>query len=213
MSDKLTLRPPGLESKFSTPSDSAEDESAPERIDFLSGVRRGIKKLGSISGPHHRPANIQVVERFSPALSPAATTPEISPASAGSDSTQYRRPKRHAPSASDSILEKPLPKTPSALPVEELLQTTSALNSPFTPAPPDTPKPVVLMSRQAMSGSRTSTMDSATSGPGQSQMYASGFKPPSSAYLSDMSGKSSYLEYTIFSQTCTFPSTRSKRSH
>ncbi|KAG4417137.1 hypothetical protein IFR04_009706 [Cadophora malorum] len=180
MAEKLTLRPPGaLESKFSSsPNESADEEPYPEKNDFLSGVRRGIKKLGSISGPHNRPANIQVGER----LSPASTPLDPSPASAGT--SQFRRPKRHAPSASDSILEKPLPRTPSALPVEELLQGATYHNPYF----PETSKSAAPMSRQAMSGSRTSTMDSATSGPGQSQMYASGFKPPSSSYLSDMGG-------------------------
>ena len=154
MAEKLTLRPPGaLESKFSSsPNESADEEPYPEKNDFLSGVRRGIKKLGSISGPHNRPANIQVGER----LSPASTPLDPSPASAGT--SQFRRPKRHAPSASDSILEKPLPRTPSALPVEELLQGATYHNPYF----PETSKPAVPMSRQAMSGSRTSTMDSAT---------------------------------------------------
>jgi hypothetical protein len=178
MSDKLTLQPTtgSLESKFSTPSDSAEEENStqsPER-DFLAGVRRGIKRLGSISGGHHRPSNIQTGEASSSA------NPDSAPASAGSD--RPRRIKKHARSTSDLNREKPLPKTPLSPPVEELLRR------PFSP--PDTPKPFASMSRPAMSGSRTSTMDSSTSAT-ETQMYASGFKPASTTYLASMNNSQS----------------------
>jgi hypothetical protein len=178
MSDKLTLRPTtgSLESKFSTPSDSAEEENSaqsPER-DFLAGVRRGIKRLGSISGGHHRPSNIQTGEASSSA------NPDPAPASAGSE--RPRRIKKHARSTSDLNREKPLPKTPLSPPIEELLQR------PFSP--PDTPKPFASMSRPAMSGSRTSTMDSSISAT-ETQMYASGFKPASSTYLASMNNTQS----------------------
>ncbi|KUJ18740.1 uncharacterized protein LY89DRAFT_643198 [Mollisia scopiformis] len=167
MTDKLTLRPQGsLESKFSDHSDSAaEEEVSPERKDFFTGVRRGIKKLGSISGPHNRPSNIQVGERSSPDPTP------------GSADSERARRKKHAPSTSDLSREKPLPKTPLSPPVELLLQ------NPFSP--PDTPKPFASMSRPAVGGSRTSTMDSTTSMTA-TQMYASGYKPASSTYLADM---------------------------
>jgi hypothetical protein len=178
MSDKLTLWPTtgSLESKFSTPSDSAEEENSaqsPER-DFLAGVRKGIKRLGSISGGHHRPSNIQTGEASSPA------NPDSAPASAGSE--RPRRIKKHARSTSDLNREKPLPKTPLSPPVEELLQRSFS--------PPDTPKPFASMSRPAMSGSRTSTMDSSTSAT-ETQMYASGFKPASSTYLASMNNSQS----------------------
>jgi hypothetical protein len=178
MSDKLTLRPTtgSLESKFSTPSDSAEEENSaqsPER-DFLAGVRRGIKRLGSISGGPHRPSNIQTGEASSSA------NPDSAPASAGSE--RPRRIKKHARSTSDLNREKPLPKTPLSPAVEELLQRSFS--------PPDTPKPFASMSRPAMSGSRTSTMDSSTSVT-ETQMYAGGFKPASSTYLASMNNSQS----------------------
>ncbi|KAF8852810.1 hypothetical protein BDZ45DRAFT_807145 [Acephala macrosclerotiorum] len=178
MSDKLTLRPQGsLESKFSDHSDSAaEEEVSPERKDFFTGVRRGIKKLGSISGANHRPLNIQVGERHTGTPDPAPTP--------GSADLERSRRKKHAPSASDLSREKPLPKTPISPPVEQLLQT------PFSP--PDTPKPFATMSRPAVNGSRTSTMDSTTSMT-SAQMYAIGYKPASSTYLADMSSSQGSL--------------------
>ncbi|KAL2061347.1 hypothetical protein VTL71DRAFT_7620 [Oculimacula yallundae] len=184
MADKLTLEPLGaFESRFSSPDNSADDEPVPEKNGYLRGVGRGIRrKLGSISGPHSRPAHIQLGERqLGERLSPASTPPAASPALS---TTQYRRPPRHIPTPSESILEKPLPRTPSALsfgsPSEELSLQTSYF--------PDFTKSAAPMSRQAINGSRTSTMDSATSGPGQSQMYSNGFKHPSSSFLSDMGG-------------------------
>ncbi|KAH8748839.1 hypothetical protein BGZ57DRAFT_141701 [Hyaloscypha finlandica] len=181
MADKLTLRPTAsLESKFSTPSDSAAEEEnnlpSPDRGDFFSGVRRGIKKLGSISGSQSRPTNIRTGDRSTSA------TPDPAPASAGSEIS--RRIKKHARSTSDLNREKPLPKTPASPPLELLLQT------PFSP--PDTPKAFASMSRPAMSGSRTSTMDS-TSSTTATQMYASGFKAPSTTYLADMSSNQSSI--------------------
>ena len=173
MSEKLTL----LESKFSTPSDSATDDEgavpSPEKGDFLAGVRRGIKKLGSVSGGRSKPTNVQTGERAKSA------TPDPTPTSASSEKRSPRSPRlrKHERSTSSLNREKPLPKTPASPTVEQLLQ------SPFSP--PDTPKAFASMSRPAVSGSRTSTMDSTTSIP--SQMYASGFKPASSTYLADMS--------------------------
>lgn len=70
MSDKLTLRPPtasgsgnltgSLESRFDT-----DDDDEFSRVDFFGGVRRGIKKLGSISGASHRPAHLQLYNHSS----------------------------------------------------------------------------------------------------------------------------------------------------
>jgi hypothetical protein len=177
MSDKLTLRQQGsLESKFSTTSGSAgEDDNYPPSLDkgdFLWGVRRGIRKLGSVSG-RSTPFNIQVGERS------VTATPDSALRSAGFE--RYHG-KKHDRSTSDSNREKPLPKTPLSPPVEELLQ------NPFDP--PDTPKVFESMSRPAMSGSRTSTMDSSTSG---ASIYAAGFKPASNTYLADMSSSQGSL--------------------
>ena len=174
MTDKLTSRPTGLlESKLLTSTDSnTEDEppqSSPER-DFFQGVRRGIKKFGSISGGAHRPKDIQIGERL--------TTPGAE--AAGRDASRSPQQPKHARSASSLNVEKPLPKTPASPPVEQLLQ------KPFSP--PETPKAFTSMSRSAMSGSRTSTMDSSTSGP-STQMYTGGSKP--NTYMQDMSSSQS----------------------
>src|SRR5438045_9738853 len=109
MADKLTLRPSGaLESRFSDPSDSAAEEDLnPERKDFFTGVRRGIRKLGSISGAHNRPSNIQTGGDRDREKSSATATPDLTPGSADSS-----RRKKHAPSSSDLSRAKPLPKTP-----------------------------------------------------------------------------------------------------
>lgn len=180
MSDKLTLRPSGsFDSKFSTPSDSATDDET-ERGDFLAGVRKGIRRLGSISGGRHRPTNIQTGERTTTA------SPELS--SAGRGSPQSPRKPQHARSTSNLNRQKPLPKTPASPPVEQLLQT------PFSP--PDTPKPFATMSRPPVSGSRTSTMDSSTSGPSL-QMYTNGSKPTSNGHTADVSSSMSSIASSV----------------
>ncbi len=171
MSDKLTLRPPGsLESFSNQPESAFEEENSPEQTTFFSGVRRGIKKLGSISGAHNRPANLQVGDRLT-------STPEVGQSSAGFEPP--RRPKRHDRSPIDLIREKPLPKTPLSTPLEDILQNA------FSPPLLEISKHIALMSRQSANGSRTSTMDS-TSSVNSTQMYASGYKPASSTYLADM---------------------------
>lgn len=173
MSEKLTLRPPGA-LEYTT--SSFDDEPSPDQPTFFSGVRRGIKKLGSISGAHNRPANIQVGER-------SATISEVpfsAALSAGFD--RPRRPKRHEQSPSDASREKPLPKTPLSPPVED------PLSNPFW-SPPDVPKPL-QMSRSAANGSRTSTMDSSSSA---GNMYANGYKPASSTYLAGMNNSQSSI--------------------
>lgn len=173
MSDKLTLRPQGsLESTLSSfDHDSAEEATSPERTAFFSGVRRGIKKLGSISGAHNRPAHIQTGDRL-------AATAEAPPATAPLELPRWG--KRHERSNSEIIREKPLPKTPLSPPIETLLENTFS--------PPETPKPL-NMSRQNVGGSRTSTMDSTTS----SSAYVSGYKPSSSSYMTDMTGSQSSI--------------------
>jgi len=177
MSDKLTLRQQGsLESKFSTRSDSAgEDDNyspSPDKGAFFSGVRKGIRKLGSVGGPS-RPVNTQIRDRS------ATATPDSALRSTGFE--RYHG-KKHDRSTSDSNREKPLPQTPLLPPVEELLQ------NPFGPL--DTFKVFESMSRPAMSGSRTSTMDSSTSG---ASIYAGGFKSASNTYLADMSSSQGSL--------------------
>src|SRR3978361_562507 len=98
MSDKLTSRPAGsLESKFSTSSDSATEDEVEKSVDFLAGVRKGIRRLGSISGGRHRPTNIQTGER-------SATASPSEPSSTGRDSPNSPRRVRHA--ASTSLLNR-----------------------------------------------------------------------------------------------------------
>ncbi|KAI1002529.1 hypothetical protein K3495_g5674 [Podosphaera aphanis] len=148
MPEKLAPRPLGsLESKLSTSFDSAvSDSSFSERADFFSGVRKGIKKLGSIS-TNSRPIAYSASERS------AACTPDA-PRSAGAD----RKPpvnKGHARSTSD--LGKPLPATPATRNIDLLLRaphsphliTSQLINSgvPYT----------------SINSSRTNTMDSTTS--------------------------------------------------
>jgi hypothetical protein len=174
MADRLTTWTPGsFESKFPPPSDSNNEDDpltpSPER-DFFKGVRRGIKRLGSISGVPHRPKDIQTGE------SSTAPTPDL----VGRDASRSPRQVKHATSISNLNREKPLPKTPASPPVEQLPQ------KPFSP--PETPKAFASMSRSAMGGSRTSTMDSSTSGP-PPQIYTGGSKP--STYMQDMSSSQS----------------------
>ncbi|EHK96321.1 hypothetical protein M7I_7965 [Glarea lozoyensis 74030] len=165
MADKLTLQAPGaLEtpSRFSNPSDSAnEDEPppSPERGDFLSGVRRGIKKWGSVSGNRARPPTTQLGETSLPTLS--------EPASAAADTeTNLRVSRKHERRTSSLNREKPLPAPPQSPPLAEEPPPQNIFS------PPDTPKAPTTMSRQGAAGSRTSTMDSSTSG---SQSYGGAF--------------------------------------
>ncbi|CAD6500541.1 BgTH12-06251 [Blumeria graminis f. sp. triticale] len=147
MADKLTLRPSGsLESKLSSSVDSAASDTFPtERPDFFSGVRKGIKKLGSIStGP--RPGQHSNNERL---YSSTLDSHNIS----GSERHQPPR-KGHVRSTSD--LGKPLPATPASPTVKQLLR------APFSP--PYTPQVALGTARQPINDSRTSTMDSTTSG-------------------------------------------------
>jgi hypothetical protein len=160
MADQLTSRPAGsLQSTFPAPSDPTTDEySPPEKGDFLAGVRRGLRRLGSVSGIAYKPSNIQLAERA------VIATPDLSAASC--ESTRTGRSKEHVRSHSTLNCEKPLPKVPSPSPIERLLR--------IPVSPPATAKAFTTMSRPAVSGSRTSTMDSSTSGP-SSQIYTSGY--------------------------------------
>ncbi|TVY14791.1 Protein ral2 [Lachnellula arida] len=161
MADKLTLRPEGsFESKFFNSSDSAaEDEPrpSPDRGDFLAGVRRGIKKWGSVSGGPRRPSNVQTGD-VSTAASPDS-------AFGGFERSPGTLKQKHERGTSIVNREKPLPKPP---PLEQCTV------NPFSP--PDTPQLFTSMSRSAASGSRTSTMDSTTS---EEPMYANNFKSAS----------------------------------
>jgi hypothetical protein len=168
MADKLTLQPPGSlasSSKTSNPSNvknEGEPPPSPERSDFLSGlagVRRGIKKWGSVSGNRAKPFNIQTSDTTT-----SSSTPEPASASANVERSPQTKIK-HVRSRSSLNREKPLPAPPQSPPVAE---------QPFENifSPPDTPKAVVAMSRQGAAGSRTSTMDSSTSG---NQSYSGGF--------------------------------------
>lgn len=178
MAEKLTLRPAAsFDSKFSTPSDSsstAEDEplSSPERGDFLAGVRRGIKKWGSVSsgGRNKPPSSVQIGE------SSTAASPDSTSASASFERSFGTLRRKHERSTSSLNREKPLPRPPpTSPPLEE---------HPVNPfSPPDTPKLFPTMSRPAQGGSRTSTMDSSTSG---APIYANNFKPAPNTYGSDM---------------------------
>ncbi|RDL33587.1 Kelch motif [Venustampulla echinocandica] len=181
MADKLTLERKGsLRSGLSPPSSAVEDDSgpSPERGDFLAGVRKGIRKWGSVSGGRARPPNIQVGE--SSTSTSTDPDPALASASTGNPRTPLTTRKKHERSRSNLNQEKPLPRTP-------ISPTSPAPKQPSvnTFSPPDTPKVFAEMSRPAASGSRTSTMDSMTSD-STAPMYAGGFKPASSTYLADM---------------------------
>jgi hypothetical protein len=151
-----------FESRFSSASDSATDDE--DRGVFLSGVRKGIRRLGSISsGARNKPANISIdTGQRSGNISPDRSSARSSP-----------RKQSHARSGSNLVntREKPLPKTPASPGIEELLQ------NPFSP--PYTPKPFTVMSRH-------STMDSSNSGP-PPQTYANLSRTTSNTQLTETS--------------------------
>ncbi|KAH8588697.1 hypothetical protein B0O99DRAFT_524600 [Bisporella sp. PMI_857] len=175
--DKETIRPAASfeSSKFSTSSDSGHSEEENDKVDFLAGVRKGIsgiRRLGSISsGSRHRPTELQTSGSF-------RTTSPVQSSSRRGGSPLSPRKLRHARSTSNfnHSSEKPLPDTPGSPPLEQLLM------NPFSP--PETPKPFTIMSRPAVSGSRTSTMDSSTSG--APLQYANGYKATSTSNLAEM---------------------------
>lgn len=181
MADKqLTLQPPGAsEYKLPPPSESRFDDeeppSSPERPDFLAGVKRGFRRWGSVSGGSRggrsKPSNIQVGDRQ--LSTTAAPTPAIAP----NEISPRTFTKKHARNLSNLDREKPLPAPPEPSPDNR---------PPNLFSPPDTPKAFAAMSRQAVSGSRTSTMDSNTSG---GQNYSGGsFKQPLNAYGDNSNG-------------------------
>ncbi|CAG8949678.1 hypothetical protein HYFRA_00003996 [Hymenoscyphus fraxineus] len=179
MDKQLTLQPTGAPN--SKPSESRfddEEPSSPERPDFLAGVKRGFKRFGSVSGRGGRnkaPPNIRVGERrLSPTVEP---TPTVTP----SEPSPRAFNEKHARNISNTDKDKPLPPPP-----EPELEPEPDTRTPNLFSPPETPKPLPLMSRQAASGSRTSTMDSTTSG---GQNYGGGaFKQPSNAYGDNTNG-------------------------
>lgn len=181
MADQLTLR---SAASFES---TASSNSIPESLDtqkptvdkshFITGVRRGLgKKIGSSSPSCGRPADIQIGK---------GSRSSDADASATEATSQARLPIyiQHGRSLSNTNhLEKPLPKTPRSPPIVELLKT------PYSP--PDTPKPLYIMSRVGQGGSRTSTMDSTTPvTPLQTQLGSS--KLSGSAYSSDMNDNQS----------------------
>lgn len=156
MADKLTLRPAAsLESI--TSSESSLDRSTlesnqptPRQGDFSTGVRAGLRRLGSLSGGRGRPANIQTGDQLKTA------SPGVFSAPATSSASQHVRSVSKG--TINSSREKPLPLTP--------LSKFAELS----------PKALETMSRVAQSGSRTSTMDSATSQTyGGAQMSSTSF--------------------------------------
>lgn len=106
----------------------------------------------------------------------ATATPDL--ASVGRIPGRSDQRPGHSRSYSALNYNKPLPKTPVSPTLEQLLQIQ------FRPLETQAFPPA--MSRSARSGSRTSTMDSSTSGPA-TQMYIGGYKPV------DMTGSQSSI--------------------
>jgi hypothetical protein len=204
----LTSCPPGSTGFKPDRVPGTTDSSSfpPQPADSTGGVRRTIQRLRSVPSIRLRTSRIQSRERASTATPNLASAGRISEyldraASATPDSRQnleyinravtatpdlasvgrsperYNRPFGHVRSNSSIDRNKPLPIPPTSPTIEEILQyNPSTLTRSFTPT----------MSRSARSGSRTSTMDSSTSGPG-AQMYVGGHKPM------DMTGSQSSI--------------------
>ena len=153
MADPLTLRPAAslesITSSDSNPECFDTENDAADQADFITGVRRRLKKIGGFSPSRSRPADVQIGELTNSGAADAGTT-DATAHSGPPTSIQHGRSLSYV-----DIYEKPLPKTPRSPPIRDLLKT------PYSP--PETPKPFYTMSR--VGGSRTSTMDSATSVP------------------------------------------------
>ncbi|KAF7949707.1 uncharacterized protein EAE97_003216 [Botrytis byssoidea] len=176
MSDPLTLRPKdSIESLYvsesSTDDEGLDFRGEPEKTDgaFLTGVRRGLKKLGSVSGSRGRPFNIQTSK---------GSTPDLYPRSA---STEQFLLSQNEKKLSGANLEKPLPTLPTT--------PTSPIIEDPTGDPPDTPKALEGMSRPVATGSRASTLDSTSA----FQPQSGGFKSIPSTYKSDMNNSQTSL--------------------
>lgn len=201
MSDKLTSCPPGsLDPESSGPLDTDDCSNSPaQKGDFARGVvRRSILRFRSTPSIRLKTSNLQPGDRAAtatPDLASIGRTPEHREGSAtptpdsassvgwnpGHQRAATATPdlaatgwiperldlrKGHARKQSSLNFDKPLPKTPASPSLQQLLDTQSR--------PPQPPP--FTMSRSARSGSRTSTMDSSTSGP-STQMYMGGYKP------------------------------------
>ncbi|PQE17992.1 kelch domain-containing protein [Rutstroemia sp. NJR-2017a BVV2] len=175
MSNPLTVRPKdSLESLYISGSSTDDDDPRPEPksgADFLIGVRRGLKKLGSVSSGRGRPFNIQTGNN-----SPTADLIERSA------STERFFVSQNERKLSNANLEKPLPTLPKT-------PTSPIIEDPVGRTPPDTPKALEAMSRPAATGSRASTLDSTSS----TQNNSSGFQPLAGAYTTDMSSSQTSL--------------------
>jgi hypothetical protein len=173
MADRLTLQPAAslelIESSDSNTENDDADSSTADQADFITGVRRRLRKIGGFSPSRSRPANIQTGESQTSRATDTGTRSAIA-YSGPSASLQYGRGIN-----SFDTYEKPLPKTPRSPPIQDLLGTL------YSPA--ETPRPLYTMSR--IGGSRTSTMDSTTSVP-ILQTQLGGSKSSGGAQLSDM---------------------------
>lgn len=157
-------------SESSTDDESLDFRAEPEKIDgaFLTGVRRGLRKLGSVSGSSRgRPLNISTSK---------SSTPDLYPRPASTDHFLLSQNERKLSGAN---LEKPLPTLPTA-PTSPILEDTAG-------DPPDTPKAAETISRPAVTSSRTSTVDST------SASHPIGFKSTSGTYRVEMSSSQTSL--------------------
>ncbi|EDO02227.1 hypothetical protein SS1G_04703 [Sclerotinia sclerotiorum 1980 UF-70] len=176
MSDPLTLRPKDSTESIYISESSTDDEGfdfkgEPEKTDgaFLTGVRRGLRKLGSVSGSRGRPFNIQTSK---------SSTPDLHPRSGSTDHFLLSQNEKNL---SGADLEKPLPTLPST-PTSPIVEDTSG-------DPPDTPKALEGMPQRAATGNRTSIVDSTSA----SQHQSSGYKSISGTYKVDMNSSQTSL--------------------
>ncbi|QSZ29752.1 hypothetical protein DSL72_004269 [Monilinia vaccinii-corymbosi] len=175
MSDPLTLRPKDSTESLYISESSTDDEGLESRADpgrsdsaFLIGVRRGLKKIGSVSGgsrgrPFHLPTG-------------KSSTLDIFPHSANPD---HVFPSQNERKLSVANLEKPLPTLPST--------PASPIIGDAVGDPPDTPKAPEAMSRSSVTGSRTSTLDSTSTN------QSTGFQSAAGTYKVEMSSSQTSL--------------------
>ncbi|KAI9650526.1 hypothetical protein NHQ30_000542 [Ciborinia camelliae] len=171
MSDPLTLRPKDSTESLYISESSTDDEgldfrAEPEKTDgaFLTGVRRGLKKLGSVSGSRGRPFNSQT-----------SKSPTPYSRSGSIDRFVVSQNERKLSCAN---LAKPLPTLPTT-PTSPIVEDTAS-------DPPDTPKALEVMSRPAVTGSRTNSTST-------SQNQSTGFQSASGMYKVDMSSSQTSL--------------------
>ena len=202
MSDMLTSCPPdSLGFKPSRVLGTADDSFPPQKLDFTGGARR-ILRLRSVPSIRREVSQILPGERAATATPDLASAGRISEysdraatatptaglaslsqtlepidravtatpnfASFGWSPERSSRRGGHSRTPSSLNCDKPLPRTPTSPTIEEIFQGRFQTF--------DTRSFTTTMSRTARSGSRTSTMDSSTSGP-TTQMYIGGYKP------------------------------------